>query len=112
MNSNDMVLFKRALIEATIQKYNDELSQCDTDDTVSLVIIFPVPSVRIVPVCVLRPCSCPSHFGTASKFRVLGLQLLPCASHTFKAGNTESPIVSHHVLKQQHCLSVIEDEKP
>lgn len=35
MNSNDMVLFKRALIEATIQKYNDELSQCDTDDTVS-----------------------------------------------------------------------------
>ena len=34
MNSNDMVLFRQALTEAAIQKYTDELAQCDTDDTV------------------------------------------------------------------------------
>ena len=34
-NTNDWMLFKQALTEGTVRKYNKELSRCDTDDTVS-----------------------------------------------------------------------------
>ena len=35
MYSDNAMLFKQALMDAAIKKYNDELSQCDMDDTVS-----------------------------------------------------------------------------